>query len=205
MSRITLEDRPIKWSVVTELPTTDLLAAAAAGDQAAWNALVDRYHRLVWSVVRNYRLDHASAADVTQTVWLRLVEHCPRIREPEKLPSWLATTTRHEALRALRQLGRQSPTDFELDLRDDTQPELDDRLVEDETEREVLIAFQHLSGDCRQLLRLLSTDPPMDYDAIAAAWGRPPGSIGPTRDRCLKRLRQIIDRHPDFEKKRGER
>lgn len=203
MSPITLQVRPIKWSTVPELPTTDLLAAAAAGDQVAWNALVDRYHRLVWSVVRTYRVDQATAADVTQTVWLRLVEHCQRIREPEKLPSWLATTARHEALRAIRQLGRQTPTDFELDLRDDTQPELDERLVEDETEREVLIAFQRLSDDCRQLLRLLSIDPPMDYDGIAVAWGRPPGSIGPTRDRCLKRLRQIIDRHPGLEK-RGE-
>ncbi|HEY6627544.1 MAG TPA: sigma-70 family RNA polymerase sigma factor, partial [Acidimicrobiia bacterium] len=77
----------------------ELLARAARGDQAAWNALVETFGQMVWSIARSFRLDDASAKDVTQTVWLKLVENCDRIQDPERLPGWLATTCRREALR----------------------------------------------------------------------------------------------------------
>src|SRR5947199_10585188 len=85
----------------------ELVRAAAAGDQAAWNELVERYQGLVWATARSFRLSRADAADVAQTTWLRLVENLDRIRDPERLGSWLATTARRESLRHIRLHGRE--------------------------------------------------------------------------------------------------
>jgi RNA polymerase sigma factor (sigma-70 family) len=200
---VPLLTEPIELRVVSDAPPAELLAAAGAGDAQAWSSLVDRYHRLVWSVVRSFRLDASAAADVVQTVWLRLVENWDRIRDPDKLASWLATTARNESLRSLKHLSRQTPTEFELDVRDPTVGDLDERLVEREVERSALAAFNELGADCRRLLRLLCADPPLDYDAIAEIIGRPVGSIGPTRGRCLDQLRRIMERHPGITKGDG--
>jgi RNA polymerase sigma factor (sigma-70 family) len=143
---------------------------------------------MVWSIARGFRLDDATAKDVTQTVWLRLVENLDRITDPERLPGWLATTCRREALRVKGVRERMIPTEFEYDIADET-PSLEAMLVEDEQAREVLVAFEALSEDCRQLLRLLCTDPPLSYEEIAEIVGRPIGSLGPTRSRCLDRLK----------------
>src|SRR5213080_2918328 len=89
-----------------------LVRAAAGGDQAAWDALVDRFASLVWSVARAHRLSAADAADVSQTTWLRLAEHIDRLRDPERVAGWLATTTRNECLKVLRLSGRQIPVDL---------------------------------------------------------------------------------------------
>ena len=178
---------------MTEPTVTELVGAAADGDQAAWNALVDRFGRLVWSVIRGFRLDAASAADVSQTVWLRLVENLDRIRDPERLASWLATTARNESIRAKRKLARAVPTEFEIDIADEAAPELDERLIADERRAGVAAAFNQLSPSCRQLLRLLSADPPLDYETISEMIDRPIGSIGPTRSRCLERLRRVLE------------
>src|ERR1043165_5351882 len=87
----------------------ELVGAAAEGDQAAWNGLVDRYNGLVWSVARSFRLPPADASDVVQTTWLRLVEHLRRLEDPERVGAWLATTARRESLRSLRHNSRQVP------------------------------------------------------------------------------------------------
>jgi len=93
-----------------------MVKAAAAGDQHAWNGLVDKFASTVWAIARGYRLNAADAADVSQTTWLRLVENLNRIEQPERVGAWLATTTRREALRVLRLAGRQIPNgdDFEV-------------------------------------------------------------------------------------------
>ncbi len=178
---------------MSDAPVADLLAGAAMGDRSAWDTLVDRYSRLVWFVVRGFRLDDAAAADVTQTVWLRLVEHCDRIRDPERLPGWLAATARNEALRTLKQQRNQTPTEFEFDLTDPTLLSFDEGLVDDEMQRAALRAFTRLPEDAQELLRLLLADPPLDYATIAELIERPIGSIGPTRQRILSRLRQLIE------------
>ena len=177
---------------VQDLSTAELLAAAGGGDSQAWNQLVERYERLVWSVVRSFRLDEAASADVAQTVWLRLVEHCDRIRNPDGLASWLATTTRHEAIRTSKMQRRQTPTDFEFDVEDTTAVGFDELLVDSEDRATLVVAFRQLPEDSQQLLRLLTTDPPLDYETIAEIIGRPIGSIGPTRARCLDRLRTLM-------------
>lgn len=169
----------------------ELLVSAAEGDQAAWDDLVERFSPMVWSIARGFRLDEATAKDVSQTVWLRLVENLSRIEEPERLPGWLATTTRRESLRVKTLRARMVPTDFDYDVADGS-PSLEAMLVEDEEAREVLQAFEAMSEDCQQLLRLLSAEPPLSYEAIADIIGRPVGSLGPTRSRCVDRLKAVM-------------
>jgi RNA polymerase sigma factor (sigma-70 family) len=169
----------------------ELVRAAAEGDQVAWNGLVDRYDGLVWSVVRSYRLSTADASDVAQTTWLRLVEHLGRLQEPERVGSWLATTARRECLRTLRQSARQVPTEELPDAGTDVR--LDAALLTAERDRALWQAFAGLSERCRALLRILVADPPPSYEEIGAALDMPIGSIGPTRRRCLERLRGLAE------------
>jgi RNA polymerase sigma factor (sigma-70 family) len=169
----------------------ELLTLAKSGDQTAWSELVDRFSQMVWSIARSFRLDEAAAKDVSQTVWMRLIENIDRIDDPERLPGWLATTCRREALRVQGVRDRVIPTEFEYDVPDD-RPSLEAMLVEDEEAREVVSAFETISEDCRQLLRLLTTDPPLTYEEISDVVGRPIGSLGPTRSRCIERLKAAI-------------
>ena len=176
-----------------------LLRRVNEGDQRAWDEIVDGFGGLVWSIARGYRLG-ASTDDVVQTVWLRLAEHADRIREPDRLASWLAATTRNEALRVSRSRDRALPTDRLADDAEPTASSVDDLVTDDDTLRHVLAAFCELSENDQQLLRLLCTVPPLDYATIAELLGRSVGSIGPSRDRCLKRLRKLLpsgldDRH----------
>jgi RNA polymerase sigma factor (sigma-70 family) len=179
---------------MAETTVAELLVAAGQGSQDAWNALVDRYGRLVWSVIRGFRFDSATAADVSQTVWLRLVEHCDRIREPDRLASWLATTARNESIRTSQRLARAVPTEFAVEVADDLAPRVDERLLEDEQLREVLASFTEMSDKCQALLRLLCADPVLEYEEISGILGMAIGSIGPTRARCLDRLRRMLSR-----------
>ena len=169
----------------------ELVRAAADGDQVAWNGLVDRYNGLVWSVARSYRLSTADASDVVQTTWLRLVEHLGRLQEPERVGSWLATTARRECLRTLRHSARQVPTEELPELAADER--LDAALLTAERDRALWQAFGGLSERCRELLRILVADPPPSYEEVAAALDMPIGSIGPTRQRCLERLRRLAE------------
>jgi RNA polymerase sigma factor (sigma-70 family) len=169
---------------------TELVPAAAAGDATAWNVIVDQYNGLLWSIARGYRLPSADAADAIQTTWLRLVENLARITDPARLPAWLATTLRRECLAALRRSGREQPTDDDTawDVPDDAEP-LDAQLLADERDAAIWRAVGRLPSRCQRLLRILMASPPPSYTAVAAALGLPVGSIGPTRQRCLDRLR----------------
>ena len=168
---------------------TQIVEQAAGGDGAAWNAIVDRFSSLVWATARAHRLSRDDAADVAQTTWLRLVEHLDRIREPERLGAWLATTARHESLRIIRRGTREQPSD-EVDLfeapADDA---LDRALVDPERDGALWRAFASLSERCKSLLRLLMADEEPSYEEVGAALGMPIGAIGPTRGRCLEKLR----------------
>lgn len=177
-----------------DVSVTELFRRAEAGDQAAWNALVDRYTRLLWSVARAYRLGDADAADVVQTSWLRLVEHFGRIDDPECLPGWLATTARREALRTLRRCGRELVADVEdsvLDIVDERPPPVDARLLAEERDVTLWRCFERLTIRCQVLLRALMGTPAPDYATVSAALGMKIGSIGPTRGRCLSQLRAL--------------
>jgi RNA polymerase sigma factor (sigma-70 family) len=169
-----------------------VLQAAANGDRQAWNALVARYNGLIWSVARAHRLGDADAADVVQTTWLRLVEQLDRIRNPEGVGAWLATTARRECLRVLRVGQRHVLTDG-FDLPDEqADGALDARLLAGERDATLWRAFGQLGERCRTLLRVLVADPPPSYDEVGAALDMPVGSIGPTRARCLEQLRRKL-------------
>jgi len=172
--------------------TSDLVAAAAAGDSAAWDALVNQYSGLLWSIARGFRLSSADAGDAVQTTWLRLVENLDRIEDPAKLPGWLATTVRRECIRLLKRGGRErlSADDDLPDLPDPADP-LDTHLLTEERDAALWVAFGRLPERCRVLLRALMVSPPSSYAEISAALGLPIGGIGPTRGRCLDQLRQI--------------
>jgi RNA polymerase sigma factor (sigma-70 family) len=174
------------------VPIADLLRRAADGEQAAWDTLVDRFSSLVWSTARAHRLSRDDAADVAQTTWLRLVEHLDRIREPERVGAWLATTARHESLRVIRRSSREQPTD-DADLFEAPADDVADRLLVDPQADGVLWrAFAALSERCKSLLRLLMSDAEPTYEEVGAALGMPIGAIGPTRQRCLDRLRRGV-------------
>jgi RNA polymerase sigma factor (sigma-70 family) len=173
-------------------PVTDLVMRARKGEQQAWDALIERYAPLVWSICRRYQLGGADASDVAQTVWLRLVEQLGKIRDPAALPGWLAATTRHECCRALRQARRSHPAGFVPDAED--VPDQRNGMAEDEllaAERHAALreAFADLPTSCQQLIALLIVDPPLPYSEISARLGIAVGSIGPTRGRCLDKLR----------------
>jgi RNA polymerase sigma factor (sigma-70 family) len=166
---------------------------AAGGDRVAWDALVDRFGQMVWSVARSFRLDEATAKDVSQTVWLRLIENIDRIKDPERLPGWLATTSRREALKVATTRNRQVPTEFEYDVADPS-PTLDEMLIDDEDNRLVVTAYATLDEMCRELLRLMTIEPALSYEEISKVSGRPIGSLGPTRARCLDKLKAAMTR-----------
>jgi RNA polymerase sigma factor (sigma-70 family) len=172
---------------------TLLVAAAEQGDEGAWGEIVDRYTPLVVTVVLPYRLSSTELQDVAQTVWLRLIEHLGDIREPRALPKWLITTAKREALRYVTASKRMRPTDLEDDMwtsRLCTEDDSDADLVRAERHAALLEGFAALSPRQRQLLALLSEDPPASYAEISRRMGIPVGAIGPTRARALERLRR---------------
>lgn len=172
--------------------TGALLAQAAGGDEHAWNSLVAQHTRLLWSVARSYRLDQADAADVVQTTWLRLLEHLTRIEDPTRLVGWLVTTARRECLRVLRRSGRERLIDDDaLDLPDEAAEPVEARLLTNERNATLWLAFRRLPERCQRLLRI-AVAMPQAYDEVSAAMNMPVGSIGPTRARCLARLRDLL-------------
>jgi RNA polymerase sigma factor (sigma-70 family) len=174
---------------------SDLVARAKDGDRQAWNALVERYAPLIWSICRRHRLGRADADDVGQSVWLRLVDQLDRVRDPAALPGWLATTARRECLRVL--CATQGPhaslyaRDVET-LPDERAGLADQALLAAERHAALREAFGQLPPNGQQLIALLIADPPLPYADISAQLGIPVGSIGPNRSRYLDKMR----RHP---------
>jgi len=173
-------------------PVTDLVTAARNGHGQAWDALVERYAPLIWSICRLQRLSNADADDVGQSVWLHLVDHLDNLRDPAALPGWLATTTRRECARVLRATRGLMAGGHVLDA--ETLPEkhaaVDQKLLAAERHAALYEAFLNLPLDCQRLIALLADDPPVPYAEISARLDIPVGSIGPTRRRCLDKLRE---------------
>jgi len=170
---------------------TFLVQAAAAGQEAAWGQLVERFTPLVVSVVNRYRLGPEDAADVEQTVWLRLVQNLSRLREPAALPGWIQTTVRNEALRVVT-ARRTVPLFEESSIVADQDP-LDTDLLAGERRDALLGAVAQLPGRQYDLVMMLITDPPPTYDEISSKLGIPKGSIGPTRVRAMEQLRGLLE------------
>ena len=174
---------------------SDLVARAKDGDRQAWDALVERYAPLIWSICRRHRLGRADADDVAQSVWLRLVDQLDRVRDPAALPGWLATTARRECLRVLCATQGPRATMYALDvesLPDERASVADQGLLAAERQAALREAFDQLPPNGKQLISLLIADPPLPYADISARLGIPVGSIGPNRSRYLDKMR----RHP---------
>ena len=172
-----------------------LVRQAASGDRSAWERLVDQYSRLIWAMTRDFKLSESDAADVVQATWLRLLEHIDRIEHPARISSWLATTARHECLRhvaARKRVMLIHHEDAALTEVASPQPEVDERLLTAEQAQAVRDALSRLPSRWQQLLELLMADPPVSYVEISSKLGLPVGSIGPTRRRCLERLRVLL-------------
>jgi RNA polymerase sigma factor (sigma-70 family) len=182
---------------LTAIPSpslVELVDRASAGDSGAWDELVDRFSGMVWAVARGHGLSSADAADVSQTTWLRLVEHLDRIREPDRVGAWLATTARHESMRVAKSASRTVLTsdDTVIDLRAvDVEDELP--FLTSERDAQLWAFFRRLPTRCQVLLRLLVADEPLSYRDLGEALEMPVGSIGPTRARCLEHLRRLAD------------
>jgi len=172
---------------------TDLVSRARNGDKRAWDALVGRYAPLIWSICRRYELRGADAEDVGQSVWLHLVDHLDRVRDPAALPGWLATTARRECARVLR-AGR-GPNDAGQtrnaeNTSDERVATAEEELLAAERHAALREALMGLRPCCQQLIALLMADPPVSYVEISVRLGLPVGSIGPNRRRCLDKLRR---------------
>lgn len=177
-----------------EDPIEDVVLAAQRGDQVAWRELVRRFGRLVWVIARSYRLTEQDAEDVSQTTWLQLALHVRTLKDPSAVRGWLSTTARRESLR-LAARRRELPADPlrpGLDRIDDDAVQGEDVVLRAELRERVREAFTRMSEPCQRLLTLLMADPPTPYAEISAKLGIPRGGIGPTRARCLDRLREVI-------------
>ena len=167
-----------------------MLAAAARGDEANWNALVARFTARVRAVARRHRLAPHDIDDVLQSTWLRLLEHIGSVREPAALGGWLDTTARRESLRLIHKAKRERPDESAVACDQAVEPIAERELVAREQRAALAAAVERLLPAQRSLIEMLLAHPTMSYIEISAALGMPIGSIGPTRARSLARLRR---------------
>ena len=179
-----------------------LVARCLRNEAPAWAALVQRYQRLVYAVARRVGLDEHGAADVFQTVFTRLVQHLPRIQDPTRLQAWIVTTAKREAI-LQRQRGQRTVSmtqaddaleeSAEWDLADES-PIAEEALADLQQLNQLRGALDRLDVRCRDLLLLLfrDEDDKLSYDEVARRMGSSVGSIGPTRARCLDKLRKFV-------------
>lgn len=169
----------------------DLVEGAVDGDSEAWNDLVTRFAPLIVSILARYRIFGADAEDISQIVWLRLVEHLAELREPRALPAYILRTTSNEAMRWFRSSNRVRPYDPQVEqpVQQQTGDGVDDSVLREERRSVLLAALAELPARQRDLLLLLLEDPPVPYQEISRRLAMPVGSIGPTRARALRELR----------------
>jgi len=180
----------------------ELFIACRNGDESSWEALVDRYQRLIYTIPRRAGLDQDQASEVFQDVFVTLLEKIDDINDPDRLHAWLVTAARRKTWRlltkerSLRGVHADEEDDGEDDLAHlvDDNPLPDEVLLRLEEQHRVRTAVAALDERCQKLLTLLyyQTEPP-SYADIADAFGTSEGSIGPTRARCLKKLLRLLE------------
>jgi RNA polymerase sigma factor (sigma-70 family) len=161
-----------------------LCTRAAAGDQGAWDEIVERYAPMVWSICTGFRLSDRDLEDVAQNVWLLLVEQLGKLPEPAALAGWLAATTRRECLRVATASRRPEPLD---------PPDAGvtgEEVIMAERNAALRAALAELPASCQSLMNMLVSDPPYSYAAISTALGIPVERVGSLRARCLERIRE---------------
>jgi RNA polymerase sigma factor (sigma-70 family) len=186
---------------VDEQDTDDRVWVSAAGafrrwsdgDTRALDELVAVMTPILWHVVRAYRLDHEAAEDVIQTTWLALVRRRDAIADDRAVGGWLTVTARREAWRVSRLKGRQvTVEDEELEFRVPAQRSAEHEAVLGLEGQRLWEAVSTLDDRCQRLLRVVAFDARPDYQSLSTELGMPVGSIGPTRGRCLGKLRAAL-------------
>jgi RNA polymerase sigma factor (sigma-70 family) len=176
-----------------------LFAAFRDGDETTMSELVTLVTPILWHTARAQRLDHDSAQDVVQTVWLALVRSAASISDPQAVLQWLIVSTRREAWRVVRRADRVEPRDLEPD---DLVASADDApealVVTSDADGRLWQHISELPERCRALLRVIAFADRPDYASVAESLGMPVGSIGPTRGRCLAKLRQSLLADPGW-------
>lgn len=183
-----------------EYNDAQLIAACRKGQDWAWDMLVERYKRLVYSIALRAGLDEADAADVFQSVFTTLLENLPTVHAPQGLAAWLITTARRTSWNVLRRRNRELPESLvEPNSAESNRPAeewlLHGHLDESRWADQALVreALERLGGRCKELLWLLYYDPDEpSYEQISHRLNLPLGSIGPTRARCLQKMRKIL-------------
>jgi len=176
----------------------DLVRAARQGSDDALGQIVTELSPLLWQVARATGLSSGDAEDILQTVWMQLVAHLDDIHNSAALTGWLVTTTRRESWRVRAAQRRQPAADQELLAElPDQGPGSEEQVIMDDQRRALWKAIGRLSSRCQELLRIIAFAPRPDYAAVADALGIPVGSIGPTRGRCLAKLRALLGGHPE--------
>ena len=175
-----------------------LVARCAAGDARAWEALVRRHERLVYAIGRSFRLSDEDLGDVFQDVFAALLKGMPRLRDGRALVRWLASTTeriaRTTALRRRREAAREQRDDGTIDGLRDERGTVGSDLERAEREHQVRLALGAVSARCKRLLEALYyEDPTPSYGELSQRFGVPMGSLGPTRARCIERLRDLFE------------
>lgn len=179
-----------------------LLIACRKGDESSWEALVDRYQRLIYAIPRRAGLNEDQAADVFQEVFVTLFEKLNEINEPDRLQAWIVTTARRKTWKLMSKertlrVGQTRDHDDEAELQAviDATPPADETLVRLEEQHRIRTAISALDDRCQKLLTMLYYQPePPSYSEIATAFGTSEGSIGPTRARCLKKLLRLLEK-----------
>jgi RNA polymerase sigma factor (sigma-70 family) len=175
-----------------ELATRDF-AAWRMGDDRALDRLVRRLTPTLWHLARAHDLDRASAEDVVQGTWLAMVRHAGSIRDERAFLQWLTVTARREAWRVSGTSRREDSLQPEmLETAAPTAPTVDDEIVLDAESRALWRNVARLPDRCRRLLRTVAFDDRPNYREIAADLDMPHGTIGPTRQRCLGKLRRLL-------------
>jgi len=173
----------------------ELVGMCLKGDALAWEALIMRYRRLVYSVPVRFGFTSADAADVFQAVCLKLIEHLHELKDETKVSAWLITTTTRQCIHVKSLKYRETGADDEFEEPPDPGENLEDLRIMTEQQQTIRDAVDQLSGRCRELIEMLYFDQrALSYEEIGQAMGMPVASIGPTRARCLDKLRTHLRR-----------
>ncbi|GAA2098254.1 sigma-70 family RNA polymerase sigma factor [Microlunatus panaciterrae] len=176
-------------------------AAYRDGDETRMAELVRMLTPILWHTARSMRLDSQTAEDVVQSVWLVLVRKADSITEPLALLQWMLVTTKREAWRVSRIQARTRPEDFDGPGAPDSDSgeAVEDEVLRGDTDAKLWRHIEALPERCRALLRVIAFADRPDYAELAKALGMPQGSIGPTRGRCLAKLRLALSNDPAWE------
>jgi RNA polymerase sigma factor (sigma-70 family) len=186
----------------------DAFASYQGGERSAFDELVTMLTPLLWHTVRAAGVDAVAAEDVVQTTWMRLLHSSASIRDPQTVVKWLLTAVRREAWRVSKRaraellktatlFGEEGEQIAELPTREDQAPE--ELVFRHDRQRRLWGHVEALPARCRELLRVIAFADRPDYARIADSLGMPVGSIGPTRGRCLSKLRQELAADPQWE------